>query len=137
MSEEVKEFCNFIPQTDKKELCKTIVEQHANMEISTKEAEKKLSELTGQDVIMMEEPDWKLLPQDKDTLETWATALCMTYTEDDKKIDACIDSMDKLVKGEKPLMDVAERIGNLVNEKADEVAKMIMITAPKPQDVKS
>lgn len=137
MSEDAQEFCNIIPQTDKKELCKTIIEQHSKMEISTKEAEKKLSDLLGQEIVMTEEPDWKLLPQDKDTLETWATAFCMTYTEDDKKIDACIDSIDKLVKGEKPLVEVAERIGNIVNEKPDEVAKMIMITAPKPQEMKS
>jgi len=132
--EEVKrEICDTLPE-DKSQLCKLVIDKHANMEISSKEAEKQLSDLTGEDIKLVEEPDWKLLGQDKDKLEAWATSLCMTYEPtDDKKIDACIDIIDKIVKGEETVDSGSEKIAKIVREDPEEVAKMIMVTAPGPE----
>lgn len=102
------------------------------MEISTEETEKKLSELTGEEVKMVEEPDWRILQQDKDKLELWATAVCMTYNkEDDSKIDMCVDIIDKIVKGTETVDSGAQKIGKIMKEPPEEVSKTIMMTAPE------
>jgi hypothetical protein len=136
--EEVKamqgEICDMVEGDDKKQLCKIVLEKHSNMEISTKEAEEQLSDLTGQDIKLVEEPDWKLLAQDKDKLESWATAVCMTYEiEDEKKIDACVDVIDKIVKGQETVDSGSLKIGRIMGEDPEEVAKTLMITAPGPE----
>jgi len=128
-----QEICETLAE-DKAEMCKLVLDKHANMEISSKEAEQQLSDLTGQDIRMVEEPDWKLIGQDKEKLEAWATSLCMSYEDsDEKKIDSCVDIIDKIVKGEETVDSGAEKIAKIVREDPEEVAKMIMITAPGPE----
>ncbi len=136
--EEVKavqgEVCDMVNGEDKKQLCKIVLEKHSNMEISTKEAEEQLSDLTGEDIKLVEEPDWKLLGQDRDKLESWATAVCMTYeVEDESKINACVDVIDNIVKGQETVDSGSQKIGKLMREDPEEVAKTLMVTAPNAE----
>jgi short-subunit dehydrogenase involved in D-alanine esterification of teichoic acids len=55
------EVCDMVEDEDKKQMCRIVLEKHSNMEISTKKTEEQLSDLTGEDVKLVEEPDWKLL----------------------------------------------------------------------------
>jgi hypothetical protein len=123
------ELCSTLPE-DKATSCEIIIEDHSKMKIPTKEAEKKLSKLVGKEVVLMEEPDWKLLPQDPDTLESWAMAACMMYAKEDEHVQICIDEIDKMVKGEKSLEETSKRIGKMTREDPDEIATTLIETAP-------
>lgn len=126
--------CDTMP-SDKATLCKKIIEDHAGMNISTQEAEAKLSELQGEPVVLVKEPDWKMIPQDKDLLEGWASAICLAYTDTGDKVDACVDELDKMVKRERTVQEASSNIGKLVGKDAEDVENTIMTTIPTVQKV--
>ncbi|MGD0330224.1 MAG: hypothetical protein ABSB40_07215 [Nitrososphaeria archaeon] len=97
------------------------------LEISTKETEEQLSDFTGQDIKLVEEPDWRILAADRDKLETWAYAVCMSYeTQDNEKIDACVDTIEKIVKQEESVDSGSQKIWKLMREDPEEVAKTLL-----------
>ena len=124
-----KSLCDTLPE-DKAQVCNIVIEDHASMKINTKQAEEKLSALVGEEVKLVEEPDWKMLPRDKDVLESWATAACLLYTKDDQQQEICVDQVDKVVTGRTSLEEAAKKIGKMCREDPEEVSVTLIATAP-------
>jgi hypothetical protein len=125
------DICTSLPE-DKATSCRIIVEDHADMKLSTREAEEKLTSIFGEEIKLVEEPDWKLLPQDPPVLEAWAMSVCQMYSKGDQEMDTqCVDQIDKVVKRETSLQEAAKKIGAMMREDANEIEKTIMTTAPQ------
>ena len=114
-----KSLCDTLPE-DKAQVCNIVIEDHASMKINTKQAEEKLSALVGEEVKLVEEPDWKMLPRDKDVLDT----------KDDQQQEICVDQVDKVVTGRTSLEEAAKKIGKMCREDPEEVSVTLIATAP-------
>ena len=125
------ELCESL-QKDKRVVCENIVDNHAKLQTSTKEAEKQLSELTGQDIVMIQSPDALTPVGDKDVLEAWTAALCASWKPDsDEKVkDTCQDSIAKWIKNEKDFGIMLKDIKNLTGVNEDKVEADIVTTCP-------
>jgi hypothetical protein len=70
--------------SDKKTVCRNIVEAHARNELSTRETEQELTQLAGEEVIMTEPPhglSYKTGKDSRQEMEDWAKQLCTSLSQ--------------------------------------------------------
>ncbi len=130
---EPPDICETLP-TDKKAVCRNIVEAHARSELSTREAETELSQLAGEEIVMAEPPHGLGYGTSKDSrqdMENWAKELCSTLSQGlESTAKACVRELDNFFTLGKDFDAVIKKIASMSKKSDDDIEKLIVNTCP-------
>lgn len=129
---ELPDICDKL-STPKKALCRNIIEAHARNEFSTRETEKKLSELAGEDVVMSAPPKglgYETGEKGRQEMESWAKGLCEALNKSAEAASACLRELDGFFTLGGDFDSIIKKIATMAQRNDDEVEKLIVDTCP-------